>query len=463
MEFKNVESVYFLGIGGIGMSALARFFPRQGKLVMGFDKTRTALTIELELEGMAIHYDDNALEIPEIIRLTDPTKILVIYTPAMPKDSNELNWFAAAGFKLFKRSEVLGLLTQNTKAIAVAGTHGKTTTSAMIAHVLESSGLHCNAFLGGITGNYNTNMLIHPEAVWTVVEADEFDRSFLTLSPDIAVITSMDADHLDIYGNHEFMIEGFNLFAGRVVDGGLLFCKQGLPLAPALLQEKVKVCNYALEPTAEVKGENVRIENGKYVFDWTNGVTTICDIAMGLPGRHNVENAVAAIAVCLQVGVSEFQIIRSMASFKGVKRRFDYALTKDDLVVIDDYAHHPEELRAAILSARELFPDKSLTGVFQPHLFSRTRDFADAFANSLELLDEVILLPIYPAREKPMEGIHSQMLLDKISKKHKILVEKDTLLAELLAKPREVIMILGAGDIDTCVAPIVAAYSVIKE
>jgi UDP-N-acetylmuramate--alanine ligase len=459
MDLKQIESVYFLGIGGIGMSALARFFHRQGKQVMGYDKTRTALTIELELEGMAIHYDDHVLEIPEIIRLGKKENILLIYTPAIPKDSHELNWFIDAGYRLYKRSEVLGLLTQNAKSIAVAGTHGKTTTSAMIAHILEDSGLHCNAFLGGITGNYNTNMLIHRDAEWTVVEADEFDRSFLTLSPTVAAITSMDADHLDIYGNHEFMIESFNLFAARVVPNGYLFCKSGLPLQKERLGEGVACHAYGMDQESSIHAANIHIAAGRYVFDWTNGKDTIHEIRLGLPGRHNVENAVAAIATCRIAGVSDEAIKSALESFKGVKRRFDYALISDKIVVIDDYAHHPEELRAAISSARELFPDKKISGVFQPHLFTRTRDFADGFAETLGLLDEVVLLPIYPAREKPIEGVHSQMLLDKIVNPSKILVEKDALLAELLAKPREVIMILGAGDIDTCVAPLVSAYT----
>jgi UDP-N-acetylmuramate--alanine ligase len=459
MDLKKIESVYFLGIGGIGMSALARFFHRQGKQVMGYDKTRTALTIELELEGLAIHYDDHVLEIPEIIRLAQRDKVLLIYTPAIPKDSNELNWFIEAGYRLFKRSEVLGLLTENSKSIAVAGTHGKTTTSAMIAHILEDAGWHCNAFLGGITGNYNTNMLIHPNAEWTVVEADEFDRSFLTLSPTVAIITSMDADHLDIYGNHDFMKESFNLFAARVLPEGQLFYKQHLPLQPEMLKANVTHTSYGLEDDAAIFASRIHIQDGKYHFDWQNMNEKIEDIELGLPGRHNVENAVAAIAACRQVGVSKEAIQKALASFKGVRRRFDYALLRPDLVVIDDYAHHPEELKAAIASARELFPNQKITGAFQPHLFTRTRDFADAFARALEVLDEVILLPIYPAREKPIDGIHSQMLLDKISNNSKILVEKDGLLAELLSKPREVIMILGAGDIDTCVAPVVAAFS----
>jgi UDP-N-acetylmuramate--alanine ligase len=459
MDLKNIESVYFLGIGGIGMSALARFFHRQGKQVMGYDKTRTALTIELELEGMSIHYDDHVLEIPEIIRLAQMDKVLLVYTPAIPRDSNELNWFINAGYRLYKRSEVLGLLTESARSIAVAGTHGKTTTSAMIAHIFEDAGEHCNAFLGGISGNYQTNMLIHPQAEWTVVEADEFDRSFLTLHPTIAVITSMDADHLDIYGNHEFMIESFNLFAGRIIQNGHVLVKEQLPLQIENLASGVSCTPYGLSNEAPMAATNVRIENGKYIFDWSNGECTLYNVELGLPGRHNVENAVAAIGATLIAGVDQEKIVKALASFKGVKRRFEYALNTPQIVVIDDYAHHPEELKAAISSAKELFPGKQITGVFQPHLFSRTRDFADAFARSLELLDDVILLPIYPAREKPMEGIHSQMLLDKISRSNKILVEKDALLAELLTKPREVIMILGAGDIDTCVAPIASAYA----
>ncbi len=455
MNLKDIEVYYFLGIGGIGMSALARYFRSQGKEVMGYDRTSTALTTELELEGIPVHFDDTILEIPNIIKLTEKSKVIVVYTPAIPADSNELNWFKENEFSLMKRSQVLGLITENSKTIAVAGTHGKTTTSAMIAHILTHSGLGCNAFLGGITTNYKSNLLLSPQAEWTVVEADEYDRSFLTLSPTLSVITSMDADHLDIYGSHEYMIESFNLFAQKLKIGGVLMCKAGLPLTDDKIDMGVAIYSYTLNGSADFRGRDINIEDGRYFFTFQSPESKWENLELGLPGRHNVENAVAACAIAMECGITEEQVRAALSSFLGVKRRFEYHIRRDDLVMIDDYAHHPEELRACLSSVRELYPDLKVTGVFQPHLFSRTRDFADDFAKSLELLDEVILLPIYPARELPIPGIDSQMLLDKISGRPKILVQKSDLLAELRSKPREVIVMLGAGDIDALV-PIVA-------
>jgi UDP-N-acetylmuramate--alanine ligase len=465
MDFRNIETVYFLGIGGIGMSALARYFKSQGKFVMGYDRTSTALTTELQMEGIDVHFDDNSMEIPHIVRLGDKSKILVVYTPAIPKDSRELNWLNDNGYTIMKRSQVLGLITEHTKTIAIAGTHGKTTTSSLVAHILMDSGIGCNAFLGGITSNYNSNLLLSPTSDWTVVEADEYDRSFLTLSPTISAITSMDADHLDIYGSLDYMHESFNLFARKLSSNGTLYFKNGLPVKTEGAAFEWK--EYSIEKDAEFKAENIRIENGNYYFDLviveSNALHKYNDelknMELGLPGRHNVENAVVACAIALQVGVTPTQLRTALANFKGVKRRFEYRLKRSDLIIIDDYAHHPEELRACISSVKELYPTAKITGVFQPHLFSRTRDFADEFAVSLSLLDEIILLPIYPAREQPMPGIDSQMLLDKISKSSKNLVEKSELLAELKRNEREVIVLLGAGDIDALVPQVVAAYS----
>lgn len=447
------EVVYFLGIGGIGMSALARYFNSQGKHVLGYDRTSTALTTELQVEGIPIHFDDSALEIPHIVRLTDKSKVLVVYTPAIPGDSYELNWFLEHGYTMKKRSEVLGIITESSDTIAVAGTHGKTTTSSLVAHILQHSGMGCNAFLGGIAANYNSNLLLDPKARWTVVEADEFDRSFLTLSPQLTGITSMDADHLDIYGSHSYMLESFNLFAQKVRNGGEVIYKSGLPLETEKLMQ-AKVSTYTINDSADFRARDIRVEDGRYLFTFQSPGIKLENLELGLAGRHNIENATLACALALQAGADPECLPVALASFKGVRRRFEYVIRTPELVLIDDYAHHPEELRACIMSARELYPDKKITGVFQPHLFSRTRDFADEFAKSLELLDQIILLPIYPAREKPIEGIHSQMLLDKISGRAKSLVEKSELLAELRRNPQEVVLMLGAGDIDAMVSTV---------
>ena len=461
MKQLPYDIVYFLGIGGIGMSALARYFNSQGKHVLGYDRTSTALTTELQIEGIAIHFDDSTLEIPQLLRHSDKSKVLVVYTPAIPGDSFELNWFIENGYTMKKRSEVLGLITMSSDTIAVAGTHGKTTTSSMVAHILEYSGLGCNAFLGGIATNYNSNLIINPTARWTVVEADEFDRSFLTLSPFLSVITSMDADHLDIYGSHAFMLDSFNLFAQRIQNGGHIVYKSDLPLEKEKIEHAGSISTYCLNNSSDYRAKDIRVENGSYKFTFQSPEIKLEDLSLGLAGRHNIENAVAACAVALMAGVNPDMIPEALASFKGVKRRFEYVVKTDKLILIDDYAHHPEELKACINSARELYPDKKITGVFQPHLFSRTRDFADEFARSLGLLDQVILLPIYPAREKPMEGIHSQMLLDKIVGTTKSLVEKSELLAELRQSAQEVVIMLGAGDIDAMVSTV--AYGLKNE
>ena len=459
MNFEETEVYYFLGIGGIGMSAIARYFHAQGKLVMGYDKTSTPLTTELEMEGIAVHFDDSVLEIPPVVRHTPKEKVLVIYTPAIPRDSQELNWLADQGYTLIKRSQALGVITAQSKSIAVAGTHGKTTTSSMIAHLLMHSGKGCNAFLGGIATNYGTNLLLDKNAEWTVVEADEYDRSFLTLSPTISVITSTDADHLDIYGSHEYMKESFNLFAQKLVTGGLLIYRKDLPIDVSALGSGVKYLDYSGSSQAGHFASNIDIREGRYYFDYNTQGESWPAVELGLPGMHNVENAVSAIAVCRAVGLTEGEIRSGLSSFQGVKRRFEYHIRRDDLVLIDDYAHHPEELRACISSVRQLYPGKHITGVFQPHLFTRTRDFLPEFAHSLELLDDIILLPIYPARELPLPGIDSQLLLDNISKPTKKLVEKQVLLAELTGSPRQVIVMLGAGDIDALVSPVAAAFS----
>ncbi len=461
--FQHLDVVYFIGIGGIGMSALARYFHAQGKTVMGYDKTATALTTELQLEGMEIHFDDRVPEIPQVVKLTPREKVLVVLTPAIPKDSAELAWFQREGYTIMKRAQVLGLISESSDTIAVAGTHGKTTTSSLIAHIMKHSGHGCNAFLGGISTNYQTNLLLDPTSHKVVVEADEFDRSFLTLSPALSVITSMDADHLDIYGTHDYMRASYQLFAERTRSGGTLLHRAGLPLRFAA-PTPYAVCTYSITEPAAFTGSQIRVENGQYHFDLIaqqedgSAVRLLENAVLGLAGRHNVENAVAACAICHLLGIDMEKIKEALATYTGVRRRFEYAFRSADRVLIDDYAHHPEELRAAISSARELFPDWPVTGVFQPHLFTRTRDFADAFARSLELLDRVILLPVYPARELPLPGIDSQMLLDKINIPSKKLVEKGELLAELAEVPQGVLMMLGAGDIDTLVQPVKNLY-----
>jgi UDP-N-acetylmuramate--alanine ligase len=454
MNLKEIEIVYFLGIGGIGMSALARYFNHHKKIVMGYDRTPTPLTSELEMEGISIHFDDTILEIPQIIKVTPQEKILVIYTPAIPRDSNEKNWFLENGFDLKKRSEVLGAITASSKTIAIAGTHGKTTTSSLVAHLLKDSGSECNAFLGGITANYNTNLLLGKSDAWTVVEADEFDRSFLTLHPELAVITSMDADHLDIYGDASHVTEGFQLFAQRVLSGGTLLVKKGLDIQPHHLQENVTLLHYSISEEADFYGKNIRVENGSYVFDLVTPKGTLTGLTLGQPGRHNIENAIAACAMALLSKVQLVQLPQALASFKGVRRRFETIFKSSDLTFIDDYAHHPTELTAAINSARELFPGQKIIGIFQPHLFTRTRDFADDFADALSLLDEVILLPIYPARELPIEGVTSDMLLERIKNSNKALIPKADVLNKISEIGEGVILTLGAGDIDTLVPQI---------
>ncbi len=415
-----MHSVYFLGIGGIGMSALARYFNAMGKRVAGYDKTSTKLTDELIAEGIEIHFEDHIRNIPKYIKELpfDTDNILIVFTPAVPLDHSEYVFFNLNGFNIKKRAEVLGMITESAHTIAVAGTHGKTTTSSLTAHILKSAGLDPSAFLGGITQNYNTNLLLSsklknsepayrsgrlptPDSRLIVVEADEYDRSFLTLHPEIAVITSVDADHLDIYGDKSHVEESFSLFAKQVKSK--LILKKSIV---GKVNAEMKAITYAVnDESADYFAKDIKIENGFYRYTIVTPTSVFESIVMGLPGLHNVENSVAAVAIACQLNISEEIIRKSLASFKGVKRRFDYHIKTDKLVFIDDYAHHPEELKATISSAKEMYPGKKITGIFQPHLFSRTRDFADDFARSLDLLDECILMEIYPARELPIEGV----------------------------------------------------------
>jgi UDP-N-acetylmuramate--alanine ligase len=446
MNIEQVKEVYFLGIGGIGMSALARFFKSRGCSVFGYDKTSTPLTLELEAEGMEIHYDEDVDLIPDGVDL-------VVYTPAVPKKHSEYQFFLENGYPILKRSQVLGMISSDYKTIGVAGTHGKTTITTLTAHLLQQTPQGVNAFLGGISKNYKSNLLLSPKSEWVVVEADEFDRSFLHLFPQIAVITSVDADHLDIYKNILALKESFTQFTGQIKPGGHLIIKKGISFN-VIQRLGLKIHTYSIDQEADFSIQNLRIMTGHYVFDLKLDETTMKDVELGLPGLFNVENAIAASAAAWLAGAKPEEIRKGLMSFSGVRRRFDTRINREDLIYIDDYAHHPAELKACINSVRHLYPDKKITGVFQPHLFSRTRDFADDFARSLELLDEIILLEIYPAREQPIEGIDAQMLLNKINKTAKRICQNDELIEVLKSLKPELLLTLGAGDIDQFVKPI---------
>ncbi len=444
MKLENIHRVYLTGIGGIGMSGLARYFKKRGCVVCGYDKTPTPLTDSLMNEGIPVVFDDNADNIPLSFQEEDP-HTLIIYTPAIPKDSGILKHFRSNSFLLKKRSEVLGIISKSMFTIAVAGTHGKTTTSSIIAHILKDSGYDCSAFLGGIATNYDSNILFGNNNT-LVVEADEYDRSFLTLHPDISIITSMDADHLDIYGDKEHLAESFRLFASQLKPGGKLIHRKGLALENG--------SDYAANEVADVQAVNIRIKNGLFFFDFKNETEIIEDIQSGLPGLHNIENAVAAIQVALLLDIPAGKIKEALANFKGVKRRFEYIVKNEKHIYIDDYAHHPEELRACIQAVKSLYPDKKLCTVFQPHLYSRTRDFADGFAETLAMTDELIMLDIYPARELPIDGVTSEMILNKINGITKQLCTKQAAIEYVRNKKPELLLTLGAGDIDTLITPL---------
>ncbi len=455
MSVTSVSRVYLVGIGGIGMSALARFFASDGKAVAGYDRTPTELTDALQLEGMAIHFEDSIANIPSEFKV--PTNTLVIYTPAIPADSPELNWFVDNGFTVLKRSEVLGELSKGKNTIAVAGTHGKTTITTFVSHLLTHSGLGCGAFLGGISKNYGTNLLTPKGSNNLVVEADEYDRSFLKLFPNLAVVTSVDADHLDIYGTYDAIVEAFSLFVGQIKPGGSVVMKQGINLK--VTNSQIKVFTYSLEEDADFHIANLHVENGVSIFTLVTPFGCVDNVNLHLPGKVNLENAVAAAALALLAGISPEELRLGIGSFLGVKRRFDTRYKGTGVVLVDDYAHHPVELKAAINAMREAYPGKRVTGVFQPHLFSRTRDFADDFAASLSLLDDLYLLDIYPARELPIIGVTSQMLLDRVTISSKKLIGKEELIEELKRKDNlEVLIMMGAGDIDKLVAPLQAIF-----
>lgn len=450
---QKITSVYFVGVGGIGMSALARYFEAKGKHVAGYDKTPSDLTAALINEGIRIHYMDDVALIPADCKQVDST--LVVYTPAIPETHAELNFFRENGFTLMKRAQVLGEITRSERGLCVAGTHGKTTTSSMLAHLLKQSHVDCNAFLGGILKNYNSNLMLSDKSDLAVIEADEFDRSFHWLNPYMAVITAVDPDHLDIYGTPEAYRESFEHFTSLIRPDGCLVMKKGLQLQPRL-PKGAKLYTYSATEEADFFARNIRIGNGDIVFDFVTPMGCIEDVKLGVPVKVNIENGVAAMALAQLNGVTDEEIKRGMASFAGPVRRFDFHLKRNDIVLLDDYAHHPAELKASIQSVKELYPDKKITGIFQPHLYTRTRDFAADFAASLSLLDELILLDIYPAREEPIPGVTSQLIFDQVTLKKKRMIKKEELL-DLVKKEAadfQVVLMLGAGNIDRLVEPV---------
>lgn len=454
MNFKDIKQAYFLGIGGIGMSAIARYFNSLGIEVSGYDRTETPLTKELLAEGIKVHYDD--LDAAVSTLGLQKESCLVVLTPAVPKNHGEWNWFQLNGFTIMKRSQVLGIITDAYKTIGVAGTHGKTTTSTLIAHLFKQSTQDCAAFLGGISSNYKTNLLLNQSKdeisnQYMIVEADEFDRSFLTLHPHIAIITSSDADHLDIYGEHDALKKSFLAYASQRNSNGWLLVKKGLDIIPQLSGNYL---TYSATETADIYAYNIQINGDEYSFDLNFNGKEYHRFILGIPGLHNVENAVAACGVALLAGITEIELRTALANFQGVKRRFEYIIKQPNLVYIDDYAHHPEELRAIISSVKNMYPHKKIVAAFQPHLYSRTRDFVDGFAESLSLLDNIVLLDIYPARELPIEGVTSNIIFQKMTSAHKFLTPKSDAIAIILQQQPEVVLTLGAGDIDTLIEPL---------
>lgn len=439
MELNKIHSVYFLGIGGIGMSALALYFIQKGVKVFGYDRVETPLTKDLVSKGAIITYVEDVSVLPSNIDLT-------IYTPAVPRTHAAWEYMKIHGIPMKKRAEVLGIIAKDYKTIGVAGTHGKTTISTMIAYILSNASVGCNAFLGGLSKNFDSNLLLNSQSAWMVVEADEFDRSFLQLHPWFSIVSSTDADHLDIYGDRESMCEAFAAYISQTNPQGISFIKQGLKL------KGVHTLTYHLQDTnADYHAENIYIENGEYVFDLITPEKRIHTLRMSYPGLHNIENAIIASAVSLQCGILETELRDALYDFKGVKRRFDCHIKRADLVYIDDYAHHPNEIRACIGSLREFYPTRKITAVFQPHLYTRTRDFAEDFADSLSLADELILLDIYPARELPIEGINSELLKSKINRIPVYISSKENLVSLLQTMSLDCLVTMGAGDIDTLV------------
>ncbi|UII23243.1 UDP-N-acetylmuramate--L-alanine ligase [Fulvivirga ligni] len=453
MKLTDYHSVYFIGIGGIGMSALARWFVHNGYQVSGYDRTPTKLTKVLEQEGMAIHYDDNVENIPADV-MDNMEKSLVVYTPAIPASHQEFNYLKDKGYTIKKRSAILGMISEHFFTVAVAGTHGKTTTSSMVAHLLKSAGKDITMFLGGLATNYDSNFIANEsDKAVAIVEADEFDRSFLTLSPDLAIVTSADADHLDIYGDKSHLEQSFKEFINKIKDSGKLYINDKIVNELVDHTAKAEINTYGMN-RGQFLASNVTMENGFFQFDYNDKQTRIERLILGVPGFHNVENITAAIAIGLELGLSDDQIRHGVETYSGVKRRFEYQLRTEQIVYVDDYAHHPVEINAFLTSLKALYPDRKVTAIFQPHLFTRTRDFADGFAESLSLADEVILLDIYPAREEPIEGVTSELLFKDITSEAKELCSKEHLIECLKEKELEVVATIGAGDIDKLVEPV---------
>ena len=457
MNTNTLKAVYFVGAGGIGMSALVRYFLSKGKAVGGYDRTASALTEKLRQEGADIHYEDNVALIPEVF--LNPETTLIVYTPAIPAEHKELTYFREHNFEIQKRAQVLGMITQTERGLCVAGTHGKTTTSTMAAFLLDNSHVKCNAFLGGISKNYGTNLLISDQSDFVVIEADEFDRSFHWLTPYATVITATDSDHLDIYGTHEAYLESFRKYTSLIRPDGYLIIKKGIDLQPDV-KEGVTVYTYS-DKEGDFHAENIRIGNGEIFFDFISPLGNIKDVQLGVPVYVNIENGIAAMALAQIGGATDEEIKAAMPQFKGVDRRFDFKLKNYHIVFLSDYAHHPAEIKQSVSSLRMLYPDKKLTAIFQPHLYTRTRDFYKDFADSLSLLDEVILLDIYPARELPIEGVTSKLIYDNLRPGiEKTMCHKEDLIELLKTKKIEVLITLGAGDVDNYVTPI---YELLKD
>lgn len=457
MNTNTLKAVYFVGAGGIGMSALVRYFLSKGKAVGGYDRTASALTEKLRQEGADIHYKDNVALIPEVF--LNPETTLIVYTPAIPAEHKELTYFREHNFEIQKRAQVLGMITQTERGLCVAGTHGKTTTSTMAAFLLDNSHVKCNAFLGGISKNYGTNLLVSDQSDFVVIEADEFDRSFHWLTPYATVITATDSDHLDIYGTHEAYLESFRKYTSLIRPDGYLIIKKGIDLQPDV-KEGVTVYTYS-DKEGDFHAENIRIGNGEIFFDFISPLGNIKDVQLGVPVYVNIENGIAAMALAQIGGATAEEIKAAMPQFKGVDRRFDFKLKNDHIVFLSDYAHHPAEIKQSVSSLRMLYPDRKLTAIFQPHLYTRTRDFYKDFADSLSLLDEVILLDIYPARELPIEGVTSKLIYDNLRPGiEKTMCHKEDLIELLKTKNIEVLITLGAGDVDNYVTPI---YELLKD
>jgi UDP-N-acetylmuramate--alanine ligase len=454
VKIEQYDNIYFLGIGGIGMSALARWFMKKGLKVSGYDRTATALTAALEAEGMVVHYDDNVQSIPAEVR-SQKDKTLVIFTPAIPKDHQEHAYLKEQGYTILKRSEVLGLITKGYKTIGVAGTHGKTTTSSLVSHILHVAGRNMVGFLGGITTNYSSNLIMQGEVTpdtTVVVEADEFDRSFLRLFPQIAIITSADADHLDIYGDHDALITSFRDYIRQINTGGALIIHESVAEQLTAGMDHVTKYVYSMSRGQFFAG-NINASSGFFEFD-LHGLGSVEHVRLGVPGFHNIENAIAASVAAHLCGVPTATIVEALGSFKGVKRRFEFIVRGKKVVYVDDYAHHPTEIEAFLRSMKSMYPERKLTVIFQPHLFSRTRDFAEGFSTSLSLADELLLMDIYPARELPIPGVDSDMLMKDITSPVKIRCNKNDLMEKLASLDLDVVVTVGAGDIDTFIEPI---------